>query len=104
MTVWLIIIVGGIVTYTSRLSFIAFGERIKLPNIAERALAYVAPAAFAGISLPLVLGPDGVSNPLDASPQIIAALVAIGAVWWKKSLPLSLVVAMLTLWLLLWLL
>ena len=103
MSVWLIIIAGGIVTYSSRLSFIAFGDRITLPNVAERALAYVAPAAFAGISIPLVLGADGLSNPLDASPRIIAALVAIGAVWWKKSLPLSIVAGMATLWLLTWL-
>ena len=55
MSAWLIVVAVGAGTYLSRLSFIgAFGSR-RLPPVAERALAYVAPAIFAALVLPAVL-------------------------------------------------
>lgn len=104
MRIWLIIIAGGLVTYGSRVSFIAFGDKISLPKSIEKALAYVAPAAFAGISVPLVLGGDGLTNIVADIPEIAAALTAIGAVWWKRSIPLSIISAMSVLLVLEWLL
>ena len=47
MRVWLIVIVGGLVTYATRASFILAGERLTLPARVQRALRYVAPASFA---------------------------------------------------------
>lgn len=103
MTIWPILIIGGIVTYACRISFIAFGDRIRLPGVAERALDYVAPAAFAAISIPLVLGGDGFADFTADIPRIVAALVTALIVWRTRSLPLSLLGAMSTLWLLTWL-
>ena len=53
---WIAVIIAGLATYLSRVSFIALGDRISLPPVVESALRYVGPAAFAAISIPIVLG------------------------------------------------
>ena len=101
---WLAIILAGLATYASRVSFIAFGNRIELPEAVESALKYVAPAAFAAISIPIVLGGDSVAEFSDDIPRIVGATLACGIIWKTKNLPLGLITGMGSLWLLLWLL
>ncbi len=104
MSIWLTIIAAGTVTYLTRASFIALGDRITLPEAGERALRYVAPAAFAAISVPLVFGEDGFAELGDDVPRIVAACIACAAVWRYRSIGLSLISGMGALWLLMWLL
>ena len=52
MTLWLTIIAAGMITYASRASFIAAGDRVTLPDGVERALKYVGPASFATVPSP----------------------------------------------------
>jgi len=98
---WLAVIVAGLATFAARVSFIATGDRIALPAIVESALRYVAPAAFAAISVPIVLGGDSLAQFSDDIPRIIAAVLASAFVWKTRNIPLSLVVGMGSLWLLL---
>ena len=102
MRVWLILIASGMVTYLSRTSFIALGDRVSLPPQVERALKYVAPAAFSAIMIPLVLGGDGLADFSEDLPRIIAAVAAGLVVVKWRSIPWSLVVGMCSLWLLEW--
>ncbi len=102
MRVWLILIACGLVTYLTRTSFIALGDRVSVPTRVERALKYVGPAAFSTIMLPLVLGGNGFSGFSEDLPRIIAA-VAGGLVIVKwHSIPYSIIVGMCSLWLLEW--
>lgn len=101
---WIAVILGGIATYASRVSFIAFGDKIELPDIVQSALRFVAPAAFAAISVPIVLGGDGFAAFSNDVPRIIAAAFASAVVWKSRNIPLSLITGMGTLWLLLWVL
>lgn len=108
MTVWLTFIIAGVITYLTRASFIALGDRYELPDVVERALKYVGPAAFAAISVPLVLNArditsDDLVTAVDYVPRVAAATAAVGAVWLKRNIALSLAVGMGTLWLLSWL-
>jgi branched-subunit amino acid transport protein len=100
---WLIIIAAGIVTYSTRASFIVLGDRVSLPPIVQRSLRYVAPAAFAAIAVPLILGRDGLAGFDEDLPRILAATAAGAVVWKSRNIPLSLAVGMTTLWLLTWL-
>lgn len=102
MRVWLILLACGSVTYLTRASFIALGERASFPPAAERALRYVAPASFAAITVPLILGSDGFANARDDLPRVIAAVVAGTVIYRWKNVPASLAVGMSTLWLLQW--
>ena len=101
---WIAVIIAGLATYLSRVSFIALGDRISLPPVAESALRYVGPAAFAAISIPIVLGGDAFSGFGNDIPRIIAASLACFVVWKSRNLPLSLLTGMGTLWLLIWVL
>ena len=102
MRVWLIFVACGIVTFVTRSSFIALGDRVAVPPVLERALRYVAPAAFAALAVPRTLGGDGFDEFADDVPRIIAACAAAAFIVWRKTIPGSLVVGMGTLWLLQW--
>ena len=101
---WIAVGIAGLLTYLSRMSFIAFGDKVELPPLVESALKFVAPAAFAAISFPIVLGGDGLAEFSSDVPRIVAASLACAVVWKSRNLPLSLVTGMGTLWALLWLL
>ena len=102
MNVWLIVIIAGVITYVTRASFIAAGDRITLPPVVERALRYVAPASFAAIAIPAMLGGDRFQGFGDDIPRIIAVVVASVVIIRWRNVPASLGVGMLTLWLILW--
>lgn len=101
---WLAVVIAGVLTYVSRASFIALGDRVTLPPAVESALRFAAPAAFAAISIPIVLGGDGIADLGADVPRIVAASVACAVVWKTRNLALSLLTGMGTLWTLLWLL
>ena len=102
MTVWLVFIIGGALTYLERASFIAFTGDRRLPVPVERALRYVAPAVFAAIVFPALAGDDGFPALVEPSAEVIAAVVAAVFIWRVRSVPMMLVVGMVTLWLLQW--
>lgn len=102
MRLWLIFVACGVVTFATRASFIALGDRLPLPAAVERALRYVAPAAFAAISVPLILGGDGLTGFSADIPRIVAASAAAIVVFRWKNIPLSLLVGMVMLWTLQW--
>ncbi|MEM9466728.1 MAG: AzlD domain-containing protein [Actinomycetota bacterium] len=102
MTLWLTILAAGAITYLTRASFIAAGDRVTLPPAVERALHYVGPASFAAIAAPAVLGGDQFTEFGDDIPRLVAMLVAGGMIWKTRSVPWSLVSGMSCLWVILW--
>lgn len=102
MRVWLILIACGLVTYLTRTSFIALGDRVSLPPQVQRALRYVAPAAFSAIMIPLVLGNNGFAGFSEDLPRIIASVVGGFVILKWRSIPYSLIAGMCSLWLLEW--
>ena len=100
MRLWLIILASGAVTFLTRASFTVFGGDVAVPAVVERSLRYVAPAAFAAISVPLLLGGDGFADFGSDIPRIIAGATAAAIVVWKKNVPAMLVVGMGIFWLL----
>lgn len=102
MRLWLIILAAGLITYATRASFIALGDRVPLPGPVERALKYVGPAAFAAIAAPAALGGDQFAEFGDDIPRLIAVLAAGVVIWRTRNVPASLVTGMGTLWLILW--
>ena len=103
MNPWAIVLIIGVGTYLTRLSFVgALGNR-SMPVWAERPLKYVAPAVLAAIVLPAVLLRDGTLDVTPAgNPRFLAAFVAALFVARYKSVAWSIVVGMGALWLLQW--
>lgn len=102
MTLWLTIIGAGLITYATRASFIAAGDRVVLPPTIERALKYVGPASFAAIAAPAVFAGDRFANFDEDVPRIIAVTIAGLVIWRTRNVPASLVAGMGALWLILW--
>ena len=92
--VWLIILIGGALTFGIRLSFIALFGRWQPPELFQRALRFVPPAVLSAIILPEMLFPDGqfITSPL--SPRLIAGMVAILVAWRSRNTLLTIVVGM----------
>jgi branched-subunit amino acid transport protein len=102
MSLLLTILAAGAITYATRASFIIAADRVALPASIERALKYVAPAAFAAIAAPPTLGGDQFVEFSDDIPRIIAVLLAGVVIAKTRSVPLSLFTGMSALWLILW--
>lgn len=100
---WGAVVLIGLGTYLTRLSFIgAFGER-EMPAWLERPLRYVAPAVLAAIVLPAVVMPAGTLDLVPATnPRFVAAVIA-GAIAIKwRNVSLVIAVGMGALWLFDW--
>lgn len=100
MTVWLAFVLGGLVTFAIRASFLVFLVGHNLPASAERALRYVGPAAFGAIVLPAALGDDGFSSLASPGARVFA-LVAGGLIMWRtRNVVAGLALGMIALWVL----
>jgi branched-subunit amino acid transport protein len=100
--VWLTFAIGGVITFLQRGSFILFVGDRELPEPVRRALRYVAPAAFAAIVAPRVLGDDGLSGLGNPDPRLLAAVIAGLFMWRFRNMAAMLVIGMAAFWLLRW--
>lgn len=94
MNIWLVMILGGLITYGIRHSFIYLFGRIEIPATLRRALRFVPPAVLTAIVFPEVLMQ---SNRPDISPgnaRLLAALVAALVAWRMKNTLLTIVIGM----------
>jgi branched-subunit amino acid transport protein len=97
-TLWLTIAGVAAVTFALRISFIVLLGRIEIPPLLERALRYVPAAVLTAVVIPLLLYADG---PLDLSlgnERLVAGVIAALICWRTRSVPLTLVGGMATLW------
>ncbi len=100
MTLWLTIIVIGLITFALRFSFIYLLGKYDIPAWAQRLLSFVPIAVFSAIIIPeLALPADRPSLAwLDA--RFFAGLVAIVVAWRTKNVVLTVSAGMVALWLL----
>lgn len=104
MNPWLIVVLVGIGTYLTRLSFVGIlGDR-EIPAFVERPLRLVAPAVIAAIAIPEVVAPDGEVFISFDNLRLLAGVVALGVAWKTRSIGWTIGLGMASLWLLDWLL
>jgi branched-subunit amino acid transport protein len=97
----LVIVLGvAFATYAMRAGLIlALADR-SLPPVVERALRNVGPAVLAALTMSLAFGSSEGGSATFEVPEV-AALVAAGAVaYWRRNMIMTLVVGMVTLWVL----
>jgi branched-subunit amino acid transport protein len=94
MSIWLVMILAGLVTFATRLSFIYILDRMHVPGWFQRGLHFVPAAVLSAIILPeLVTRGSG----LDLSwrnPQLFAGVLAILVAWRSKNVILTIVAGM----------
>ncbi len=85
MNIWLIMLLGGLITFGMRFSFIYLFGRFEVPQTLRRALHYVPPAVLSAIVFPELLIQDG-RLALDlANERLLAGLVAVLVAWFTRN-------------------
>jgi branched-subunit amino acid transport protein len=100
VNIWLIMIVGGLITFGMRFSLIFLFGKFEIPETMRKALHYVPPAVLSAIILPELLYP---SNQFDLSlgnTRLLAGIVAILVAWFTKNTLLTILAGMIALLLL----
>jgi branched-subunit amino acid transport protein len=94
MSLWLIMLAAGLVTFATRLSFIFLLERIKFPDWFRRSLRFVPAAVLSAIILPGLVIRD---NALDLSwhnAQIFSGILAVLVAWRTRNVILTILAGM----------
>lgn len=101
-TLWLLFATMGAVTLALRASFLVLQDRLMLPPLFRRALAYVPPAVLAALVTPSLFEQGGTGSVGPVDVRLLAGIVAIAVAWRTRSVVATLGVGMATLWLLGW--
>ena len=102
MNIWLVMILGGLITFAIRFSLIYLlaQGRFELPETVRRALHYVPPAVLSAIVFPELFMHDGTWNVSPDNPRLLAGLLAIAVAWLSRNTLITIVAGMLALFLL----
>jgi branched-subunit amino acid transport protein len=101
MSAWLSMLLVGLGTYGTRLSFILLFGRRDIPAVVRRALRYVPPAVLTAIIFPELLLPAGEFDLSLSNERLIAGLIAALVAWRSKNVLLTIIAGMAVLVLLL---
>lgn len=97
MNIWLIMLIGGLLTFGMRLSFIYLFGRFEIPEIVRRALRFVPPAVLSAIILPQLLMPSGYLDFSLANHRWQAGFVAVIVGWLTRNTLLTILAGMVAL-------
>ncbi len=94
MSIWWIMLIGGLLTFGMRLSFIYLLGRVDVPEGVRRALRFVPPAVLSALVLPELLMPTGSLDLSFGNTRWMAGLVAILVAWRTRSMLLTILAGM----------
>ncbi len=94
MSLWLIMLAVGALTFAIRLSFILLWGQIEVPGWLQRALRFVPPAVLTAIIFPELLMPAGVVDVSFSNTRLVAGLLAAIVVWRTRNIVLTILVGM----------
>lgn len=94
MNIWLVLLLGGLITFGMRFSLIYLFGRFEIPQTMRMALHYVPPAVLSAIIFPELFFH---ANQFDLSlgnTRLLAGLVAILMAWYTKNTLLTIIAGM----------
>jgi branched-subunit amino acid transport protein len=97
MSLWWVMVLGGLLTYLTRLSFIVLLEKVDTPEWLSRSLRFVPPAVLTAIIFPEVVAHTGQIDLSLGNERILAGLVAALVAWRTRSALLTIAAGMLVL-------
>jgi branched-subunit amino acid transport protein len=100
MNIWLVMLLGGLLTFGIRFSFIYLFGKFHIPETMRRALHYVPPAVLSAIVFPELLLPNGTLDVSWTNYRLLAGLIAMLVAWWTKNILVTILVGMLALFVL----
>jgi len=100
MNIWLVMLLGGLITFGMRFSLIyAFG-RLHVPETMRKALHYVPPAVLSAIVFPELFLRDGAFFLSIDNYRLLAGLIAVIVAWVSKNTLITILTGMVALLLL----
>jgi branched-subunit amino acid transport protein len=101
MNIWLVMLVGGLITFGMRFSLIYLlaEGRFQVPETMRRALHYVPPAVLSAIIFPELFLRNGVLSVSFDNIRLLAGLVATLVAWYSKNTLLTILAGMIALFL-----
>ena len=94
MNIWLVMLLGGMITFGMRLSFIYLLGRFEVPETMRRALRFVPPAVLSAIVFPEVLMPSGKLDISLDNHRFLAGVIAVLVAWRTKNTLLTILAGM----------
>lgn len=105
LLLWTVIVTIGLCAFGLRFSFIQLAGRVDLPFPIQRALRFVPAATLSAIILPaLTFDHHGMLNLSLSNAYLMAGIVAALVAWATRSMLISLMIGMGSVWALQWLL
>ncbi|WKZ37331.1 MAG: AzlD domain-containing protein [Anaerolineales bacterium] len=102
MNIWLVMLIGGLITFGLRFSLIYLFGRFEVPQTMRRALHYVPPAVLSAIIVPELLIREGSLNFSLENIRLFAGIIAIMTAWVSRNTLLTILVGMAALLILGW--
>lgn len=99
---WITLVVIGLLTFLTRLSFIVLFGRWQPPAWLQRALRFVPPAVLTAIIFPELVIRDGQVAVWPPNPRLLAGLLAGWVAWRTKSALLTILSGMVALYVIQW--
>src|SRR5262245_51931343 len=100
MNIWLVMILGGLITFAIRFVLIYLFGRFEVPETMRKALHYVPPAVLSAIIFPELFIREGVLSLSLDNYRMLAGLVAILVAWFSKNTLITILTGMAALFLL----
>ena len=99
MNIWLVMLLGGVITFGMRFLFIYLFGRLHIPETVRRALHYVPPAVLSAIIFPELFLDHGKLNIALDNFRLLAGLVAVAVAWFSKNTLVTIIAGMIALFL-----
>src|SRR5262245_40724484 len=100
MNIWLVMWLGGLVTFGIRFSRIYLFGRFEVPETLRKALHYVPPAVLSAIVFPEILLHNDKLDVTFGNYRLLAGLVAVLVAWFSKNTLRTIIAGMIALFLL----
>jgi len=94
VNIWLIMLLGGLLTFGMRLSFILTIGRVEAPPLVRCALRYVPPAVLTAIIFPELFMPGGSLDFSLGNTRLIAGALAALVAWRTRNVVLTILAGM----------
>lgn len=100
MNIWLVMLLGGLITFAMRFSLIYLFGRLHVPETMRKALHYVPPAVLSAIIFPELFLHEGALNLSLENTRLVAGFFAIVVAWISRNTLITIIAGMIALFLL----
>ena len=97
MSIWIVFLLGGLITFGMRFSFIYLFGKFHIPETVRRALHYVPPAVLSAIIFPELFLRNGTLDLSLGNYRLLAGLVAVAVAWFSKNTLITIIAGMIAL-------